>query len=334
MPDTTRTLDAASFAVSILKSPRIRLSLGISFLLITVPFYTFIVRAPSGFPAQESIDVPRGATLREVAESFEGQRVVRSSFWLQNFVVLFGGERGVHAGEYFFEKPKSVVSVAWALARGEFGFDLVRVTVPEGTAVADIPSYFSNKSFTRFSRDGFARAATGEEGYLFPDTYLFPANVSAGDVVDAMRRNFEDKYARVERDARAFGKPKSDIVTMASLLEEEARTTESRRTIAGILWKRLEAGMPLQVDAVFPFILGKNTYQLTTEDLTFDSPYNTYRYRGLPPGPITNPGLDALTAAVTPIATPYLYYLSDREGNMHYAKTFEEHVENKERYLH
>ncbi len=328
-----RSFRSAFFRVSpLLESVRVRFALTAAFLLITVPFYTLIIRPPTDFPAHEPVEVLRGATLREVAEFFESQRVVRSAFWLQNLVILFGGERGAQAGEYFFKEPTGVISVAWALAHGEFGFDLVRVTLPEGTATVDIPSHFGT-NFTKFSRDEFARVAAGKEGYLFPDTYFFPANVSAGGVVDAMLKNFEDKYARMERAARAFGKLKSEVVIMASLLEEEARTTESRRTIAGILWKRLEMGMPLQVDAVFPYILGKNTYQLTRDDLAYDSPYNTYRYRGLPPGPITNPGLDALTAAVTPIATPYLYYLSDREGNMHYAKTFEEHVKNKERYL-
>jgi UPF0755 protein len=120
---------------------------------------------------------------------------------------------------------------------------------------------------------------------------------------------------------------------MASILEAEARTTETRKIISGILWKRMEIGMPLQVDAPFQYIIGKNTFQLTTNDLKFDSPYNTYKYKGLPPGPIGNPGLDAISATVNPIKTNYLYYLSDVRGNMHYAKTFAEHVINKEKYL-
>jgi UPF0755 protein len=120
---------------------------------------------------------------------------------------------------------------------------------------------------------------------------------------------------------------------MASLVEEEARTLETRRTIAGILWKRLKLGMPLQVDAVFPYIIGKNTYELSIGDLALDSPYNTYKYAGLPPAPITNPGLDAMLAAVTPTDSPYLYYLSDRNGKMHYARTHDGHLANKAAYL-
>jgi UPF0755 protein len=120
---------------------------------------------------------------------------------------------------------------------------------------------------------------------------------------------------------------------MASLVEEETRTPADRRLVAGILWKRIKLGMPLQVDAVFPYINGKNTYEVTARDLKIDSPYNTYLYPGLPIAPIANPGLDSIKAAIEPAESPYLYYLSDRAGAMHYAKTFEEHKRNRELYL-
>lgn len=120
---------------------------------------------------------------------------------------------------------------------------------------------------------------------------------------------------------------------MASLLEEEARTTETRKMVSGILWKRLSAGMPLQVDAVFPYIIGKNTFEITLKDLEFDSPYNTYKYKGLPPGPISNPGKDSILAAIYPTKSDYWFYLSDKNGLMHYAITFDEHKINKAKYL-
>lgn len=332
MFDSPRFHSAVVAAFVLLKNRRIRYALAVSFLLIILPSYISIVRPPDDFPSGVPIEVPPGAPLEKIANIFESENLVRSGFWLKNLVVLFGSGRSAQAGEYLFEKPANVFSVAWALARGRFGFELARITVPEGTPMSAIPVLFDTR-FTRFSSEGFLRAALGKEGYLFPDTYFFPVNVSSEAVVSAMLDNFDAKYARIEREEHTFGRSRSEIVIMASLLEEEARTTESRRIIAGILWKRFDMNMLLQVDAVFPFIIGKNTYQLTRDDLTYDSPYNTYRYRGLPPGPITNPGLDALTAAVMPIATSYLYYLSDREGNMHYAKTFEEHVRNKEQYL-
>ena len=120
---------------------------------------------------------------------------------------------------------------------------------------------------------------------------------------------------------------------MASIIEREAITPEARRIVSGILWKRIKMGMPLQVDATFAYVNGKNTYELTAEDLHIDSKYNTYEYKGLPPGPICNPGLDSIIATIEPTATPYLYYLSEKNGTMHYAKTFEEHKMNKVKYM-
>ena len=120
---------------------------------------------------------------------------------------------------------------------------------------------------------------------------------------------------------------------MASIIEKEAHTSDDRRVISGILWERLKIGMPLQVDATFLYINGKNTYDLSVDDLAIDSPYNTYKYAGLPIGPIGNPGLDSLEAALAPMTSPYLYYLSDKSGKTYYARTFNEHKRNREKYM-
>jgi UPF0755 protein len=131
----------------------------------------------------------------------------------------------------------------------------------------------------------------------------------------------------------AFGKPQSQIIIMASILEKEAPDTKDREIISGILWKRISIGMPLQVDSVFPYIIGVNSLQLTKADLATTSPYNTYLYKGLPPGPISNPSLDAILAAAQPTKTNYLYYLSDLKGNMHYCATYACQLANQRKYL-
>jgi len=120
---------------------------------------------------------------------------------------------------------------------------------------------------------------------------------------------------------------------MASIIEKESLNGDERQIVSGILWKRISLGMPLQVDATFLYINGKASAELTKDDLNIDSPYNTYRNKGLPPGPINNPGLDAIVAALYPKDSPYLYYLHDKKGKVHYAKTFNEHVANKRKYL-
>jgi len=131
----------------------------------------------------------------------------------------------------------------------------------------------------------------------------------------------------------ASGHSLEEIVIMASILEEEGITFQDRRMMSGVLWNRINIGMPLQVDAVFPYIIGKNTYQVNLEDLKTESPYNTYVNKGLPPGPITNPGFNSIVAALDPVKHDYLYYLSDKQHNTYYAKTFDEHKRDRVLYL-
>jgi UPF0755 protein len=148
-----------------------------------------------------------------------------------------------------------------------------------------------------------------------------------------MEQNFYHRIEPLEGLIADFGKPLDEVLTMASLLEKEARTPVSRRTIAGILWNRIDANMPLQVDAVFGYIKKGDIYSPKFSDLKVDSPYNTYKYKGLPPGPIANPSLASIRAAVTPIESSYLFYLSDRGGRMHYSTAYSQHLRYKRMYL-
>jgi UPF0755 protein len=305
---------------------------GFCLLIILMLGYFFSIRPPASFPHNSLITIKEGSGLNQVASLLSRQHIIRSPIVFRGLVTVFGGEHGVLAGDYFFESSESVLTVVSRLTGGRFGLPLVKVTIPEGTSVNEMVSILK-ESLTSFDSKEFLKIAKGREGYLFPDTYHFLINAKAPEVKDAMEKNFQEKISSIQKEITAFGKSLSDVVTMASILEEEARTTETRRVISGILWKRLAEGMPLQVDAVFPYIIGKNTYQITLDDLQVDSPYNTYKYAGLPPGAITNPGLDSLRTAVTPITSPYYFYLSDKNGDMHYAKTFAEHVVNKNKYL-
>lgn len=304
----------------------------ITFAVCILIFYFFWWRAPSNFPQDMLLAIQKGTTVEEAGRVLREANLVRSEFWFKLWSVTLGGRGGIRAGEYYFAEPMSVFSLVSRLASGRFEVTPVKVTIPEGSNLRQIASIL-HKALPRMSETQFLRAADGREGYLFPDTYVFQQTVGEGEIVAKMEKNFDKRIAEVLPDVEKFGKTLSEVMVMASLLEEEARTSETRRQIAGILWKRLEIGMPLQVDAVFPYIMGKNTFELSTEDLLYDSPYNTYKYAGLPPTPITNPGLDAIRAAVTPMETPYLYYLSDKKGEMHYAVNHLQHLTNKEKYL-
>lgn len=309
------------------------LSVVVVFLVGTLVYVSFL-RPPQSFPAGTVVTISDGRSLVQIAEDLERAHVIRSPFWFTNFVIYFNTERKVVGGEYYFDRPVSVYSVARIVSRGMFNMDQAKTTIPEGSPSSTIVDIIK-KSYPEFDGTTFLNLAQGKEGYLFPDTYKFGANVRPEKVVELMSVNFQKKISStdVTNAIEEFGKPLDQVITMASILEGEARQTKTRQIVAGILWKRIKLGIPLQVDATFRYINGKTTENLTQADLKIDSPYNTYLYKGLPPTPISNPGLDTIMAAVTPLSSDYIYFLTDKNGVMHYAATFEEHVANKRKYL-
>ena len=294
--------------------------------------YLAIIRPPDDYPLNELVTIKDGASLKDVSIGLKRDRIVRSDIALRAIVTLLGHQRDVHAGDYIFKEPLNIFSVARVISIGAYGLEPMRIRVPEGATTKEMAVIFGN-SLERFNAEKFLEQAAPLEGYLFPDTYFFLPNATDGLVIETMRQNFEARMATIDAQVKAFGKPLKDIVTMASILEREAQIMDDRRMISGVLWNRMNRGMLLQVDAAFFYILGKGSYQLTTADLASDSPYNTYRYAGLPPGPIGSPGLDSLLAAVTPVKSNYLYYLADKNGVTHYSKTYAEHLRNKRKYI-
>lgn len=306
----------------------ILLALGASVLYIYLNF----VRPPDNFPLNQLVTIEEGTTLRDVSMELEKNSVVRSALAFRIAVTITGHEHDVHAGDYLFKEPRDFFSVARAIVIGAYGLEPMRIRIPEGATTKEMAMIFGG-SLLRFNSGKFIEEAGPLEGFLFPDTYYFFPNVPENIVIETMKQNFDAQMPAIQDKINAFGKPLQDVVTMASLLEREARITRDRRMIAGVLWNRLNKGMLLQVDAAFLYTLGKGTFQLTTKDLTTDSPYNTYRNPGLPPGPIGSPGIDSIVAAVTPIKHDYLYYLADKNGVTHYSKTYAEHLRYKRKYI-
>lgn len=308
----------------------------IIFLIIIyiVGYFWFAVFIPprgnSSFP--KVVSIPTGATVRDAASILLNEGVINSPLIFKDLVIIFAGEQGLQAGAYIFDVPVSSFTAARRFVNGKERLNEIRVTIPEGLDNRELAALLSSR-LLNFDEAHFLSIAAPFEGYLFPDTYHFEPTVTPEVVIQRMRANFERKFASIKEQVELYGKPLEDVVIMASLLEEEARTTQTRRIIAGILWQRLSIGMLLQVDAVFPYIIGKNTFEVTLEDLATDSPYNTYTRKGLTPGPISNPGLDSILAAVTPIKTEYLFYLTDHNGVMRYARTYDMHLENVRLYL-
>lgn len=301
--------------------------------LILVSFYFLVLAPPSNFPSGDIIVISHGASVSYIAEELSDAHIIKHPVVLSFILRISGASSRVQAGAYLFNTPKNVIVVAYRLATGAFGLPPVRITFPEGVTVRDISAKVA-EALPLISAQDFISAGKSEEGYLFPDTYLFPRSADTTFIIDTMRANFDTKIKSLDADIKASGRSIADIVIMASLIEKEARTDVNRRIIAGILWDRLNLGMPLQVDAVFGYIYNRDTYSPSLDDLKVNSPYNTYVHTGLPPGPICNPGLDSLQAVLHPTKTNYLYYLSDKNGVMHYATTYAGHVANQNRYLH
>ncbi|MCF6156616.1 MAG: endolytic transglycosylase MltG [Candidatus Brocadia sp.] len=257
--------------------------------------------------------------LQEISSKLSDRGVIKSRWAFAFFVKFLNKTREIKYGDYIFNEPVSVFGIISRMVRGEFGVKLVKIRVPEGSDNRDIAEIFSG--FENFNKAEFLDKAKNHEGYLFPDTYLIPSTAETDEIIEAMRDNFNAKIGKVDHE----------IVTMASLIEKESSQGKERKIISGILWKRLKIGMPLQVDAVFPYLTRREKIFLA--DLKINSPYNTYLHKGLPPGPIANPGPNAIDAALHPQKSPYLYYLHDKSGRIHFAKTYKEHFKNKEKYL-
>ena len=216
-----------------------------------------------------------------------------------------------------------------------------RVTLIEGWRVEEMAAELNSKLETRNSK--FIEVA--KEGYMFPDTYMFDLKATPAEIVTILRANFEKKYdAELKSKIQKLGLTTDEGIILASIVEREARSDEARRMVASILLKRLNIKMGINADATIQYaLIPKGTISppgdgwwkrhLTKADLKIDSPYNTYSYRGLPPGPISNPSLSSLQAvASADPKTPYLYYYHDSKGNSYYAKTLEEHNQNVANY--
>lgn len=290
------------------------------------------ISAPGDFPNDTIVVIAQGSAAPEVSATLERARVVRSAAVLRFVLRITGESAHIHSGAYRFTEPESVFMVARRISSGSFGIPPIRLTIIEGNTVRDMAAKVA-AAFPEITAPEFLAAGQPYEGYLFPDTYFFPPDASAKSMVAVMRANFANQTAALSDTVAASGQSLGDIVTMASLVEKEARSSEAKHMVAGILWNRIKKNMPLQVDAVFGYIFGRDTYSPSFADLGVDSPYNTYTHRGLPPGPIDSPGLTSLDAALHPTKSSYLFYLTGKDGQMHYAKTYTEQLTNQRKYL-
>ena len=249
-------------------------------------------------------------TLTSISSVLEQKKVINNKFTFKMFVLFLGGDKHISKGDYLFVKGEPLYKVAWQISRGLHGVDPVRITIKEGMTNDQIAKLLADKIYS-FRKDLFLSDERARQGYLFPDTYFMYPMTTTDEILVEMTSNFSKKISSIDKEIKSSGKSLSDIIIMASILEKEASGKNDSPIISGILWKRLEMGMLLQVDAA---------------PITYDK-------IGLPKNPISNPGLSTIMYAINPSSSPYLFYLHDDERNVHYASDFSEHRSNISKYL-
>lgn len=302
-------------------------------VLAAVFFAAALLPAGPGESAKKFV-LEKGSGLSQVAASLQSEGIIRSSLAFR--ILAQARQHDMKAGTYRLSPGDSSPAILSALVAGP---PVARVTIPEGLSAYDIDQLLSdNNVLGRGDMIAYA-SAHSLEGHLFPDTYEFPIADTAEDVANMMEENFNTKAIPVlEKD----GAHEKENLIIASLLEKEVTSSGDRRVVAGIIKKRLAAGMPLQIDATvcyakrlaLPSVGSFHCYPLSALDFVLPSPYNTYYKKGLPPGPIGSPGASALQAALNSENSPYWYYLSDpATGRTIFSKNQDEQALNRSRYL-
>jgi UPF0755 protein len=331
------------------------LALGFIIVLIFISVQFF---SSTDFSPRKEFTIETGQGVKVIAANLEAAGIIRSRFWFESYVYLKGNESSFQAGFYSLE-PTSIAGLVKIFTSGRDA-DERTITIPEGWNLRNIAFYFENEGMfqaeelweitglpAQLASDVLPKDFSSEfitltgkpakislEGYLFPDTYRIFADSTMDDIVVKMLKNFQDKLRpELRAEIQNSGRDLHEIITMASIIEKEVREPEDLPIVSGLLWKRIDGGVPLQVDSSVNYVTGGSKPAVTLEETGIDSRYNTYLYPGLPPGPIANPGIAAIEAAIFPIESEYWFYLSKPDGETVFSRTLDEHNAAKQRYL-
>jgi UPF0755 protein len=295
--------------------------------------------------AEQFVTIEPGSGTRAIGQQLIKSGVIRDDMTFRAALWRSGRERGLQAGEFRFDRAMTPIDVIDKIARGEV--HVRRITFPEGLNIREMARIFEQQrfgtaaAFIEAARDVSAirdldADATDLEGYLFPETYSVPRGTTAAALVALMVARFRQSFTpEMQKAARDLDLSPRAAVSLAALVEKETAQPSERPIVAAVYLNRLRIGMGMQADPTVIYALqraGRYDGNLRREDLSFDSPYNTYRYPGLPPGPIASPGLASLKAAVAPAAVDYLYFVSRNDGSHVFARTLVEHNENVRQY--
>ena len=342
---------AASSTVQLARRYLVHIVIGITaaLLLLTIGINNLLAPvAGDGTGNPVRVVIPSGATGGTIARILAEEGLIKNELFFRYLVRWEGAEAKLKAGEYELSPAMAPKEIIDRLVQGDIVQDYVRVTIPEGYTVPQIADLLAEKGlidrgrFLQLVQEGaFDFDFIGEipdgvdyrlEGYLFPDTYYFTPEAGEEAVIDRMLQRFADVInPEIRERARELGMSLHELITLASIVEREARLPEERPIIAGVFHRRLQLGWKLESCATIQYILGEPKERLLTEDTRIPSPYNTYLHTGLPPGPIAAPGEAAIRATAYPEDTEYLFFCADKDGSHIFSRTLEEHNQAKKR---
>ncbi len=308
-------------------------------------WYVFTLFQPVSPAPAEMVQfvVPKGQAISIIGTRLKEAELIRHPLIFRFVVSQQDLQEKIQAGSFELNPSMTTSEIAQALTKGT---NDAWITIVEGWRNEEIAQMLEESDLSEFDKSEFLQLASGDEGYLFPDTYLLPRLATTETIYSLLRETFDKKVEVGLADEFEQFKPYrsqeydfEDIITFASLVEREAKGYEQMRVVSGILWNRLEIDMALQVDATLQYVKGYNQIQKSwwvpplAVDKELESPFNTYKKTGLPPRPICNPGLDAIKATLNPLSSDDLYYIHDRKGVIHTAKDLDGHNQNVDQYL-
>ncbi|MFA5228176.1 MAG: endolytic transglycosylase MltG [Candidatus Paceibacterota bacterium] len=301
-------------------------------IMAGVLFYGYISinQSASGENDLKIFNIEKGDPVKKIAQKLEDEKIIKSNNLFLIYSLLTNNNKKIQAGEYLLSSQMNIPQIIEIIVGGKINEE--KITIIEGWDLNDIANYFKEKGIS--TREEFLKIAEGKEGYLFPDTYNITSKDTAETIVQKTLVNFERKITtELREEIEKQDKTIEEIIIMASIIEKEVKTLEDKKNVSDIFWRRIDIQMPLQSCATVLYALGEKKSSVSTADTQIDSPYNTYKYRGLPIGPISNPGIDSILAAIYPTKNNYWYYLSSPDGKTHFSITLEEHNYKKNLYL-
>ncbi len=309
--------------------------------------WQFIYLPKSFSPEKEVIfTVKKGEGSKEIAVNLEETGLIKWGPSFRVYVLLEGVAGKLQAGNYQLSPSMNIPDMVNKFVNGDVIKE--KITFPEGFNLKNIKESFENSEFLRtidleefeisdFKGEfDFLSEAPDEislEGFLFPDTYFFESGMKEREIAEIFLKNFDQKIAPYQNEISVADLTLFEVIIMASLIEKEVQTKEDKELVSGIFWKRIKLGKPLESCATIAYVKGVDQWRYSFEDTRIDSPYNTYLNPGLPLGPICNPGLESIIAAIYPKSSQYWYYLSTPEGETIFSQTLEEHNIAKAKYL-